>query len=47
LTPRQHERFESFLLAHGANRPKKGRGISGKEKALMKALGQLWPPTGE
>jgi hypothetical protein len=42
LTPRQHERFESFLLAHGARRPKKGRGISGKEKALMKALGQLW-----
>jgi hypothetical protein len=41
LTPRQHEHFESFLLAHGARRPKKGRGISGKEKALMKALGQL------
>jgi hypothetical protein len=43
LTPRQHERFESFLLAHGASRPKKGRGISGKEKALMKAVGELWP----
>ena len=42
LTPRQHEHFESFLLAHGARRPKKGRGLSGKEKALMKAVGQLW-----
>jgi len=42
LTPRQHAHFESFLLAHGARRPKKGRGLSGKEKALMKALGQLW-----
>ena len=41
LTPRQHEHFESFLLAHGARRPKKGRGLSGKEKALMKALRQL------
>jgi len=30
------------LLANGARRPKKGRGLSGKEKALMKALGQLW-----
>jgi hypothetical protein len=43
LSPRQHERFESFLLAHGASRPNKGRGLSGKEKALMKAVGQLWP----
>jgi hypothetical protein len=43
LTPRQHEHFESFLLAHAARRPKKGRGLAGKEKALMKALGQLWP----
>lgn len=42
LTPRQHAHFEFFLLAHGARRPKKGRGLSGKEKALMKALGQLW-----
>ena len=42
LTRRQHERFESILLAHGASRPKKGRGLSGKEKALMMALGQLW-----
>jgi hypothetical protein len=42
LTPRQHERFASFLLAHGARRPKKGRGLSGKEKALMKAVEQLW-----
>lgn len=41
LTPRQHERFEAILLAHGASRPKKGWGLSGKEKALMKALGQL------
>jgi len=47
LTRRQHERFESLLLAHGARRPKKGRGISGKEKALMKALDQLWPAKGQ
>jgi hypothetical protein len=39
LTKRQHDRFESVLLAHGARRPKKGWGLSGKEKALMKALG--------
>jgi hypothetical protein len=42
LTPRQHEHFESFLLAHGARRPKKGWGLSGREKALMKAVGELW-----
>jgi len=42
LTPRQHEHLEFVLLASGARRPKKGRGLSGKEKALMKALGQLW-----
>jgi len=47
LTPSQHARFGSFLVAHGARRPKKGRGLSGKEKALMKALGQLWAATGE
>jgi hypothetical protein len=40
LTPRQYEQFEVVLLANGARRPKKGRGLSGKEKALMKALGQ-------
>jgi hypothetical protein len=28
------------ILVNGAGRPKKGRGLSGKEKALMKALGQ-------
>ena len=39
LTPRQYEQFEAVLLANGARRPKKGRGVSGKEKALMKALG--------
>ena len=47
LTRRQDEHLESFLLAHGARRPKKGRGISGKEKALMKALGELWPTKSE
>jgi hypothetical protein len=41
LTPRQHEQFESVLLANGARRPKRGKkGLSGKERALMKALGQ-------
>ena len=40
LTPRQYEQFEAVLLANGARRPKKGRGLSGKEKALMKALGR-------
>jgi hypothetical protein len=39
LTPQQHARFEAVLLANGARRPKRGRGLSGKEKALMKALG--------
>jgi hypothetical protein len=41
LTPRQHDCFESVLLAHGARCPKKGRGLSGKEKALMKVLEQV------
>jgi hypothetical protein len=40
LTPRQYDQFEAVMLANGARRPKKGRGLSGKEKALMKALGQ-------
>ena len=39
LTPRQYDQFAAVLLANGARRPKKGRGLSGKEKALMKALG--------
>ena len=39
LTPRQYDQFEAVLLANGARRPKKGRGLSGKERALMKALG--------
>ncbi len=40
LTPRQYGQFEAVLLANGARRPKKGRGLSGKERALMKALGR-------
>ena len=42
LTPSQHEHFEMVLLAHGARRPKKRRGLARKEAALMRALGQLW-----
>jgi len=41
LTPRQYDQFAAVLLANGARPPKKGRGLSGMEKALMKALGQL------
>jgi hypothetical protein len=40
LTPRQYDQFEAVMLANGARRPKKGRGLSGKERALMRALGQ-------
>jgi hypothetical protein len=41
LTPRQYGQFEAVLLANGARRPKRGKkGLSGKEKALMKALAQ-------
>jgi hypothetical protein len=40
LTPRQYDQFEAAMLANGARRPKKGRGLSDKEKALMKALAQ-------
>jgi hypothetical protein len=40
LTPRQHAQLEAVLLANGARRPKKGRGLSGKERAQMKALAQ-------
>jgi hypothetical protein len=39
LTPRQYGQFEAALLDHGARRPKKGKGLSGKERALLKALG--------
>jgi hypothetical protein len=40
LTPRQYEWFEAVLLANGARRRKKGKkGLSGKERALLKALG--------
>ena len=39
LTPKQYCQFEAVLLANGARRPKKGRGLSGKERALLKALG--------
>jgi hypothetical protein len=39
LTPKQYSQFEAVLLANGARRPKRGkRGLSGMEKALMKAL---------
>jgi hypothetical protein len=40
LTPRQYDQFAAVLLANGARRPKRGRGLSGMEKALMKALTQ-------
>jgi hypothetical protein len=40
LTPRQYDQFKAVLLANGARRPKRGRGLSGKERALMKALAQ-------
>ena len=38
LTPRQYAPFEDILLANGASRPTKGRGLVGKERALMRAL---------
>jgi hypothetical protein len=40
LSPRQYGQFAATLLANGARRPKRGKkGLSGKERALMKALG--------
>jgi hypothetical protein len=39
LTPRQYDQFATVLLANGARRPKRERGLSGMERALMKALG--------
>src|SRR5271170_6089234 len=38
LTPRQYDQFAAVLLANGARRPKKGRGLSGMEKALMEFM---------
>jgi hypothetical protein len=38
LTPRQYAQFEVVLLANGARRPKRGKGLSGKEKALMEFM---------
>ena len=43
LTDDQYEHFATVLVAHGAKRPKRGRGVSGKERALMHALGVHWP----
>jgi hypothetical protein len=40
LTPRQYDQFAAVLLANGARRPKRGRGLSGMEKALMRVLTQ-------
>jgi hypothetical protein len=40
LAPRQYDKFEAVLLANGARRPKRGKGLSGKERALLKALGR-------
>jgi hypothetical protein len=40
LTPRQYDQFAAVLLANGARRPKRARGLSGMEPALMKALTQ-------
>jgi hypothetical protein len=41
LSPRQYAQFEAVLLANGARRPNRGKkGLSGKERALMKALAQ-------
>jgi hypothetical protein len=40
FTRRQYDLFEAVLLANGARRPKRGKkGLSGKERALLKALG--------
>ena len=39
LSPRQYDQFAAVLLANGARRSRGERGLSGKEKALMKALG--------
>ena len=39
LTPRQYDQFAAVLLENGARRSRGERGLSGKEKALMKALG--------
>ncbi len=44
LTPGQYEDFEQVLLAHGANRPTRGKknwGLAGKEAALTMGLRQL------
>ncbi len=38
LTPRQYDQFAAVLLANGARRPKRGRGLSGMEKALMEFM---------
>ena len=45
FTPKEHEYFETVLRAHGAQRPKRGWGLSGKEQALLKAFGQEQPNT--
>ena len=38
LSPNQHKPFEKVLLLHGASRPKRGKGLCDKEKALIRAL---------
>ena len=40
LTPSQYDKFAAVLLANGARRPRRGKkGLSGMERALLKALG--------
>jgi hypothetical protein len=40
FTEGDYEIFEAVLLANGARRPKKGRGLANKEKAVIRALGR-------
>jgi hypothetical protein len=44
FSPKQYEELEEALLQHGASRPKRGRGLVEKEKALLeivhKAMGK-------
>lgn len=43
LTPGQYEAYRACMIAHGAQKSKKGKGLVGQEDALMAAISKIGP----
>lgn len=41
LTPEQYEVYRACVIAHGAQKAKKGKGLVGQEEALMTAISKI------